>query len=260
MIYILGNGYIGQRINADLKYPIIPRKILFYQDIENIIHCFHPKVLINCIGYSGLCMEDCEKHKATSLFANTYLPIMLAEACQVHHVKLVHISTGCIYKSGQDITEEVSPDFYDMLYPRSKISAEACLKQYPDVLILRIRLPLDPLPHPKNLLTKLINYRKVIDQFNSVTYLPDFARALEHLIKIDACGIYHVVNKDGLWYLSLMETYRKYNLGFKYGFTKSTHPNLILSVDKLESSGFKIRSIYDVLDECVEGYVKKTQE
>jgi 3,5-epimerase/4-reductase len=133
-------------------------------------------------------------------------------------------------------------------------------KKY-NILTVRIRIPLDNRPHPKNILTKLIKYGKVIDIPNSVTYVPDFLKALKHLIKIDAYGIFNVLNKFGLRYPDLMDIYKKYVPDFEY--TTIDHrklglvrTNLVMSVKKLEKTGFAVRPIKDVLEECVKEYVK----
>jgi 3,5-epimerase/4-reductase len=130
-----------------------------------------------------------------------------------------------------------------------------------NILIVRLRIPLDNRPHPKNILTKLINYKKVIDIPNSITYIPDFILALKHLIKIDAKGIYNIANKGGLRYPELLEVYKRCMPDFKYEIIdfKKLHlvrTNLILSVRKLEKTGFKMRNIHEVLEGCVKNYLK----
>jgi 3,5-epimerase/4-reductase len=130
-----------------------------------------------------------------------------------------------------------------------------------NILIVRIRIPLLNAKHPKNVLDKLIKYKKVIDVPNSVTYIPDFIRAIKHLIKIDARGTYNVVNRGGLRYPALMKVYQRYAPDFKFkvialkklGLVRT---NLVLSTRKLEKSGFKVRSINSVLEECVKEYLK----
>jgi len=129
------------------------------------------------------------------------------------------------------------------------------------ILILRIRIPLDNYPHPKNILTKLINYKRVIDIPNSITYIPDFIKALKHLIEINAKGLFNVVNKGGLRYPELLDIYKKYVPDFQYeviDFEKLNlvRSNLILSTRKLEETGLKVRDIHEVMEECVKNYLK----
>ncbi len=268
-ILILGKGFIGSRLQELLGCRIANDRINNYSDAAAVIKKYNPKVLINCIGYAGTNnVDDCESDKDKTIFSNTFVPILLAEAAIRVGIKLVHISTGCIYHfdyaKDKPIDEEKAPDFFDLFYSRTKSYADEALKLLAknyNILILRPRIPLDTQPHPKNLLTKLIAYRNVIDVPNSVIYMPDLKDALVHLLKIDARGIYNVVNEGGLRYPDLMNVYKKYVPGFEYkivDFTKLklVRTNLILSTQKLERSGFKIRNVNEVLEECVKGYLK----
>jgi nucleoside-diphosphate-sugar epimerase len=161
------------------------------------------------------------------------------------------------------IEETEGPNFFDLFYSRTKIYTEAALssiKSSGNILQLRILLPLDFKPHPRNLLDKLIGFKNVIDIPNSITYIPDFLDAMKYLIKNDAEGIYNVVNYGGLRFRTLLEEYRKYVPTHNYAITeprelKLIRNNLILSTDKLEESGFPVRDINDVIPECVEKYI-----
>ncbi|MFH1198943.1 MAG: sugar nucleotide-binding protein [Candidatus Omnitrophota bacterium] len=267
-ILIIGKGFVGSRIHECLGWDISDFKIACFEDAQKVIDQFHPEIIINCIGYTGRNVDQCELNKDKTLTANTFVPLILAEAAIRNNIRLVHISSGCIYHFGYDknepILENQVPDFLDLYYSRSKIYSEAALnilaKKYP-ILILRIRIPLDNRPHPKNILTKLIEYKKVIDVPNSITYIPDFLKALEHLINIDARGIYNLVNSGGLRYKNLLDVYKKYKPDFNYENIDHkklnlVRTNLILSTKKLEDSGFKVRPINEVLEECVKNYLK----
>jgi 3,5-epimerase/4-reductase len=267
-ILIFGKGYIGEELHRYLNCRLTGKKIRSLKSAQEEIDKFKPKVIINCIGHIGRNVDDCELNKDKTLFANTFIPIILAEAALRNKIKLVHISSGCVYnfdyKIDKPIEESRVPDFFELFYSRSKIYSDSVLELLSDkfnILILRLRVPLDNKPHKKNLIDKLINYKKVIDMPNSVTYVPDFLKAVEHLLKINARGIYNVVNKGGLKYPKLMEIYKKYKPDFEYqiiDFKKLglVRTNLVLSTKKLEKTGFKVRNIGDVLEECVENYLK----
>jgi 3,5-epimerase/4-reductase len=268
-ILVLGKGYMGEKIAGEMNCEICAERIRTLADAQAVIDRYRPDIIINCIGHTGARnVDDCEIDKDKTLQANTFVPIILAEAALRNDIKLVHISSGCIYNfdysKQKPVTEEETPDFFDLYYSRSKIYAERSLdvmsKKY-GILIVRIRIPLDNRPHPKNILTKLIKYGKVIDVPNSVTYVPDFLKALKHLIKIDASGIFNVLNKYGLSYPDLMEVYKRYVPDFKYAVIDHrklglVRTNLVMSVKKLEKTGFAVRPIKDVLDECVKEYVR----
>ena len=58
-----------------------------------------------------------------------------------------------------------------------------------------------------------------------------------------------------------MDVYKKYVPDFQYSILPMKRfpldrTNLVLSVRKLEKTGFKVRKIQEVLKECVEQYVK----
>lgn len=265
-ILVFGGGFVGLRISEELGCLITDRRINSFEDAWEEIDKYQPRVIINCIGYTGKRnVDDCEEDKTKNLMANTFVPIILAEAALRKNIKLVHISSGCIYhfdyENQQMISEENVPDYFELFYSRSKIYSERALdilsKKY-GVLIARLRIPLDDRMHPKNILDKLVKYKRVIDIPNSVTYIPDFIKALKHLIDIDAKGIYNVVNKNGLRYPQLLDVYKKYVPEFDYevmdlGELSSPRTNMILSTQKLEESGFDVRDIHDVLEECVMG-------
>ncbi|MFA5275932.1 MAG: sugar nucleotide-binding protein [Candidatus Omnitrophota bacterium] len=267
-ILVLGQGFIGTKIQREFGCDISGKRIHSYQDAEKEIRRFNPKIIINCIGITGKNnVDDCELVKDKTLTANSFIPLLLAEAAIRRNIKFIHISSGCIfhydYKKDKPIKEDLIPNFFDLFYSRTKIYAEQplnILSKKNDILIPRIRIPLDNQPSPKNILTKLLKYTKIIDAPNSVTYVPDFIKALNHLIKIDARGIYNVVNKGGLRYPELLEVYKKFNPDFKYNIIKIkdlklVRTNLLLSCSKLEKSGFKVRNISEVLEECVEAYL-----
>lgn len=269
-ILIFGKGFIGDRLSKEFESAVSERMIHKLMDAQEEYDKCKPDIIINCIGYTGAHnVDDCELDKDMTLEANSFVPVLLAEVALRNSCKLVHISSGCIfsydYRRSRPLPEETDDYFFDLFYSRSKIYSERALevlaKKY-DILICRIRIPIDDRPHPKNTLDKLIRYKKVIDTPNSVTYIPDFIQMLRHLLDIDARGIYNCVNDGGLRYPKLMQLYKQHVPGFEYEVIdlKSLNlvrTNLILSVKKLRKSGFRVRKIDDVLEECVRSYVDR---
>ncbi len=269
-VLIFGNGFIGNRLREELGFVISDRRIATVQDALEEMEAHKPSVVINAVGFTGRNVDDCELYKDKALLANTIVPVILGEACLRYKARLVHISSGCIYHYDYDknvpIDESVPPDFLNLYYSRTKIYADAALgtlmREYP-ALIVRIRVPLDNRPNPKNLLDKLIKYRKVIETPNSVTYIPDFIKALAHLLQQGATGIYNVVQKNPLYYPDLMEAYRGQVPAFQYEKINLKQLNLVrtnvvLSTKKLEGTGFAVRDVREVLEECVQGYLRSS--
>jgi 3,5-epimerase/4-reductase len=268
-VLICGKGFIGDRLAGALKGEVNGEMILSFADADRIVEAARPKIVINAIGYTGSRnVDDCELDKESTLTANVFVPIWLAEACLRRGVKFVHISSGCIYqydyKKNNPVAEDQAPDFFDLFYSRTKIYAERALEplcRQRNILIVRIRIPLDDRPHPKNVLDKLLRYRKVIDVPNSVTYIPDFVKAVKHLIKKDCRGIYNVVNKGAMRYPEFLDVYRRYRPEFTYEVIdlkklNLVRTNLLMSTKKLEKTGFRTRPIREVYAECVKNYLK----
>lgn len=268
-VLILGKGFMGERLSEALKVPVSGQRINTFSDAERLLEETKPDILINGIGYTGkMNVDGCELEPDKTLMSNTFVPLILAESCLRRHIKFVHISSGCIYhydyKKDRPIVESKVPDFFELFYSRTKIYAERALEvlaQRYGVLILRIRIPLDNRPHPRNILTKLLSFQKVITLANSVTYIPDFIDALKHLIKTDARGLYNVVNEGGLKYPDLLDIYKKYVPDFKYEVLDHkklglVRTNLLMSSKKLARAGYRMRSIGKVLEECVKDYLK----
>lgn len=265
-ILVFGMGYVGATVASYLDCPALEDHIVTYEDIQAQIDTHKPKVIIDSIGHISRNTDDCETNKTAALRDFTLIPLLLAEAAIRNGLKLVHISNGAIFKYGDKdnapISEETYPDFFDTFYARSKIYTEAALNaiaEAANILQVRILHPLSYVPHPRNLLTRLLSYPKITDTPVSVTYMPDFLLALKHLIKADAEGVYNIVNFGELKYSELLEEYRKLDLTYSYAIMAPaelkairTHP--ILSTDKLEESGFPVRDIHDVLKECCEQY------
>ncbi len=267
-ILVLGPGFLGQRISDFFGCPLSGERINSYGQVEMLIQKYRPKVLINAIGFVGRDNVDgCEHDIDKTLKSNALVPLLLAEAALRHGLKLVHISSGCIfhfdYKSQKAIAEDYPPDYYDLYYSRTKIYADNALlglEKHGNILTLRVRIPLDDRPHPKNILTKLLGFQAVIDNPNSITYVPDFLLALKHLIRIDARGVYNVVLKGKAYYTHLLDEYQRRKPGFSYRRMplkdlKLTRTNLVLSARKLEKSGFKVRTPKQIYRECVQRYL-----
>lgn len=261
-IAILGNGWIGNKLKEHLGGEIIS-SVTTLVGLENTILEMKPEVLINTVGHTGGNNVDaCELNRDKTLVSNSLIPLIAAEVAVRNKVKFVHISSGCIYDGCPTaLTEEDPPNFFDLFYSRTKIYAEGALKPMINkygFLILRPRIPLDNKPHLRNILTKLIGYRKVIDVPNSVTYIPDLLCAVEALLKEDAWGIFNVVNDGTLKYPDLMEAYRVYRPEFQYEITTLEElgikrTNVILDSSKL-GKYWTARNINWLLDDCVREY------
>ena len=120
--------------------------------------------------------------------------------------QFIHLSTGDLYGNNHDINRnvETSTDIdVGTTYRLSKYVAEKFCN--PNDLILRIRLPFDGRPHPKNLLVKIPKFTKVCCFVNDFTYVPDLVEATRILVEAKQCGIFNVIGHESVSVLSLLK-------------------------------------------------------
>jgi dTDP-4-dehydrorhamnose reductase len=196
MIYLLGgSGYVGQAYQDLLTRKGIPfrnlkRAEVDYSDRDTLIATLRadrPEFLINAAGYTGKPNVDaCEDDKAECLFGNAVLPGRIAAACAAAGVPWGHVSSGCIYSGrradGLAFTEDDTPNFtfrtnHCSFYSGTKALGEEVLAGVPEVYIWRLRIPFDHRESPRNYLTKLMRYQRLLEAENSISQLHEFVAA-----------------------------------------------------------------------------------
>lgn len=258
-------GYLGQQF-----LRMYPQAICGEADIADAsalaaeLDEHAPDVIINCAGKTGRPNVDwCEDHKAETIRGNVTGPLVLLEEAGKRGIYLVHMSSGCIYtgdNDGHGFSETDPPNFDGSFYSRSKAWADRMLSEFP-VLILRLRMPFDGSRSPRNLFIKLLKYKKVLDEPNSLTYLPDFLKAADALIAKRKTGIYHVTNPGVISPYAIMKLYQQRNdpnhtfesldtesLGT---VVKAGRSNCILNTDKLAAEGIHLLPVDQAVDEAL---------
>lgn len=224
-----------------------------------------PSVVINAAGKTGRPnIDGCEDIPAETLSSNVAGPIILAEECLARKIFMVHLGSGCIYdNSRSNYTESDPPNFYGSLYSRSKIISEEALKNLP-VLQLRLRMPFDGKPHPRNFITKITSYERVISVENSLTCIGDLIVACEVLVAERLTGIWNVVNPGTITHERILDLYKELvDPDFKYevmtleelrSVTKVGRSNCTLSTKKLEDLGLKLPHIEIAVMDALQEY------
>nr|MBP7114542.1 hypothetical protein [Candidatus Peribacteraceae bacterium] len=120
--------------------------------------------------------------------------------------------------------------------------------------------PFDGTNSPRNLLTKLRGYKRVLDAKNSITYMPDFFEALRTLVAKRATGIYNVVNPRAVSPYDIMVRYKN-EVDPSHEFERISveelsqivvagRSNCELDVSKLEKEGIVMRPSSDAISEA----------
>ena len=262
-VLIIGRGYISQKMQiALLKHEIQPM-VYFEGHIDHYTPDFKfpPRLdlIINCAGYTGYPnVDDCEDHKNETFAANTYLPAYLGRFCRENKITLIHFSTGCIFQGNQFFSETDEPNNLNTIYTLSKYSGEKVIN-WSQSYILRIRMPISADFSPKNLLTKLSGYSKIIDGVNSITWLEEACEIAVRLWLREApFGIYNLVCRGFITNKEIIEA-----LGLKKEFfptlkefqstVKAPRSFTTLSIEKLISIGIFPTSATNALQKVLYG-------
>lgn len=288
MYLILGkNGYIAEAIikeiqSRGLNYFALSRSDIDYTNFKIFtdyarMHYndwkkpFKNSTIINCAGYIGKPNVDaCELNKADTIMGNVIFPTNLANFCTTTYSTLVQISSGCIYNGYSKKFSEEDDSNFDFqngsFYSGTKALCEKMiLKHNPMSYIFRLRIPFDEHKSPRNYLTKLLSYDKLLNAENSLSHRGDFAKYVIDLLEQKVPhGIYNITNKGSVDAKSVIDLIKKYSLSNKdFEFfdslesfseiVKAPRSNCVLDTSKLESY-IKVRHVEDALEESISNY------
>ena len=280
MILLLGgSGYVGQAYQVLLRrkgltFRNLTRAEVDYTDpavLAGLLRRDRPEFLINAAGYTGKPNVDaCELHKAECLFGNAVLPGTIAQACAAAGVPWGHISSGCIYNgahpNGTGYREDDPPNFtfranHCSFYSGSKGLGEEVLAGAPQVYVWRLRIPFNEVDHPRNYLTKLMRYERLLDATNSISQLDEFAAATlacwEQRVPF---GTYNVTNPGHVTTHEVVELIRKTGVSakefvffkdesdFMAKAAKTPRSNCVMDSRKLAATGIKLTEVHEAVE------------
>lgn len=215
VVIILGTGYLASAYSRALIYLgysplILSREWLDYtcrDRIRGVITTAKPQWIINCSGFTGTSVDECESKRIECEIANAVVPRILAEESDRGKCGFIHISSGCIFSGLGPFTEEDEPNFVTNHYQQTKIRGEQNVwLRHPSPFIFRIRMPFSETINRKNWLVKLCKYAcnnaPIIDGMNSVTWVDEFAMRSWQLAQKAKPGVYHAVQPQPVSTLS----------------------------------------------------------
>ncbi len=273
-VLLLGStGFIGSFLKEGLKKAGLsvagPRvEVRDLSAIQKAIEAEKPDVVINATGKTGTPNVDwCETHAEETMSVNVGGSINVATAAAEKNLYAVQLASGCIYEGAPEggYTEEDEPNYFGSVYSRSRLLSEKALKEFKNVLQLRIRIPILGRSHPKNLIDKLKKYPSMINRPNSCTVIEDFVPAAIEMIKRRLTGVYNMTNVGAMDHLGIMGLYQKI---VDPAFVPHRMPeaeekklcerrsNCVLSVEKREELGIHMPPLQTSLARVLEEYRK----
>jgi dTDP-4-dehydrorhamnose reductase len=206
-------------------------------DIERV----SPTHVISAAGVTGRPNVDwCESHKVDTIRANVIGCLNLADVCSQRNLHLTNFATGCIFHyddqfpqgSGKGFTEDDRPNFTGSYYSYTKAMVESLLREYPNVLTLRVRMPIvADLTYSRNFITKIMNYDRVINIPNSMTVLPELLPMAIEMARRGLTGIMNFTNPGAISHNEILQMYKDYvDPGFTWkNFTVEEQAKVIVA-------------------------------
>ncbi|RWW19967.1 hypothetical protein GW17_00015945 [Ensete ventricosum] len=185
-------------------------------DIQSV----KPTHVFNAAGVTGRPNVDwCESHKTETIRTNVVGTLTLADVCREHGLLMMNYATGCIFEyddahpegSGIGFKEEDKPNFTGSYYSRTKAMVEELVREYDNVCTLRVRMPISSdLNNPRNFITKISRYNKVVNIPNSMTILDELLPISIEMAKRNCRGIWNFTNPGVVSHNEILEMYKKY--------------------------------------------------
>lgn len=206
-------------------------------DIQKI----KPTHVLNAAGVTGRPNVDwCESHKPETIRTNVVGTLTLADVCQENGILMLNFATGCIFEyddehplgSGNGFKEEDKPNFIGSFYSKTKARVEELLNEYDNVCTLRVRMPISSdLNNPRNFITKIAKYDKVVNIPNSMTILDELLPISIEMAKRNLKGIWNFTNPGVVSHNEILEMYKNYiDPNFKWmNFTLDEQAKVIVA-------------------------------
>lgn len=283
MVFLLGgSGYVGTAYRRyfdarGIAHRSVSRADLDYarpQDLAVALSESGASFLLNAAGYTGRPNVDaCEDFKADTLDGNAVLPGRVREACERAGVPWGHVSSGCIFNGtradGAGFTEENEPNFTFRAPPCSwysgcKALGEEVLAGAPECFVWRLRIPFNEEDSPRNYLTKLMRYERLLDATNSLSQLDEFVAATWALWEKRApFGTYNVTNPGAITAREVVALIEKIGVCRKsWSFftderefmrvaARTPRSNCVLDSSKLAGAGVAMTPVAEAVERAV---------
>ncbi|KOM48625.1 hypothetical protein LR48_Vigan07g232900 [Vigna angularis] len=190
------------------------------KSLEEDIRSVKPTHVLNAAGVTGRPNVDwCESHKVETIRTNVVGTLTLADVCKEQNLYMMNFATGCIFEydkdhplgSGIGFKEEDKPNFIGSFYSKTKAMVEDLLRNYANVCTLRVRMPISSdLSNPRNFITKISRYNKVVNIPNSMTVLDELLPISIEMAKRNLRGIWNFTNPGVISHNQILELYRDY--------------------------------------------------
>jgi len=236
VVLVIGHrGWIGGMVctlleQQGIKYYKSQVRMEMRESLCEELDRLKPTNVFNCAGVTGRPNVDwCEGNKEKTIKANVIGCLTLVDCCYDRNIHVSNLATGCIFHydknkpmhewdeakkewvNGGKFTEECPPNFIGSWYSQTKGYVDQILKDsYPNVLNLRLRMPISDDLSPRNFITKISKYARVVNIPNSMSVLYDLLPLMISMGRAKKTGIYNFTNPGVISHNQVLDLYKKY--------------------------------------------------
>jgi len=227
-------GWIGSQFITLLKkdkidYVIGTSRAYNVEDVKKELDSKNPTHIVSLIGRTHGQIGD--KHFTTidyleqpgklseNVRDNLFSPMVLGFLAQERNIHLTYLGTGCIFRYNEKhpfgleqngFTESDQPNFTSSGYSTVKGFTDQLMNFFEkNVLNLRIRMPIDDTPNPRNFITKITTYEKICSIPNSMTVLPSLLPKAIELMTKRVTGTLNFTNPGLISHNEILDMYKE---------------------------------------------------
>jgi len=260
-------GIVHSHVLKDLPFMVHSEDLSKEKNARTLIEHYKPDLLVHCAALAEI--DACEKDPDRARFLNAELPGWLAEECEQHSVKMIHLSTDAVFDGVKDgkYSETDSPHPVSV-YAQTKFAGEQAVRQVSSsAFIARVNFYGFSLSGRHSLAEFFLRNLQAgkpmygfTDMEFSPLYVLDLAETLMKSAEKDLYGLYHVTSPQSQSKYSFgVEIARKWGLNEELisplsvleadFLTAPRSQNLVLDPGKLEKAlGINLPSQQDGLD------------
>jgi len=166
---------------------------LIFDEVNRALASIHPDLVINCIG---LIKQDPRVNDPlSSIKINALLPHKVSLICKVAGIRMIHISTDCVFSGKKGMYVEGDPPDAEDLYGRTKFLGEVV---YPHTVTLRTSIIGRELKVRLGLIEWFLAQKEKIRGYKKAIYTgfttDEFSRIIQNYVipRTDLNGVYHI--------------------------------------------------------------------
>lgn len=180
-----------------------------FEGLKKIINEGQYDAIINAIGILN---QDAEDNKSNAVLLNSYLPHFLSDTTKEMKIRVIHMSTDCVFSGKTGGYSETSFRDGETFYDRSKALGE--LENNKDITFRNSIIGPDISERGIGLFNWFMKQDGMINGFTKaiwtgVTTLT-LAKAMEQALKENLTGLYNLVNNETISKYELLKLFNKY--------------------------------------------------